>query len=51
MRGEGGMLELMGSYGKLLFAILIVAFLLIIFIVYINSNPELGISLPELFGG
>lgn len=50
-KGEGGPLELVDSYGKVLLAILIVIILLVVFITYINSHPELGVSLPPLFGG
>lgn len=51
MKGEGGMLELVGGYGKIILVIAIVVFLLAMFITYINSHPELGITLPNLFGG
>ena len=51
MRAEGGMLELVGGYGKIILAIAIMVFMLAMFIIYINSHPELGITLPKLFGG
>jgi hypothetical protein len=51
MMPEGGPLELIGAYGKLILAVIFVIFLVLMFITYINSHPELGISVPGLFGG
>jgi hypothetical protein len=53
MKGqEGGMLEFVGAYGKLiLIGFILLVLLLMLFINYINSHPELGVKLPEIFGG
>ena len=51
-RGEGGMLEFIGAYGKLMvFGILITIVLIMLVISLINSHPELGINIPDIFGG
>jgi hypothetical protein len=48
----GGMMEWVSSYSKLfIFGILITIILLMMFLVYINSYPELGITIPDIFGG
>jgi hypothetical protein len=52
MKGqEGGPLGLPAAYGRIIVAIVIIVFLLAMFITYINSHPEWGITLPEIFGG
>ncbi len=51
MKAEGGMLELVDSYGRLIFILLVIIVLIVIFITYIASHPELGVSIPPLFSG
>jgi hypothetical protein len=52
MKGEGGMLEFIGAYGKLIvFGMLITIVLIMLVISFVNSHPEIGVDLPTIFGG
>jgi hypothetical protein len=51
MKGEGGITELVNDYGMIILILLVIILMFVAFISLINSHPEYGITLPDLFGG
>ena len=52
LKAEGGMLEFVSDYGKLIiFGIMITILIIMIAISIIDSNPEWGMTLSPVFGG